>query len=107
MPLIKSADYNAPQFESVEASRRRQAKKERRLKRFTALVLGWVAFGYVCYLIATTDVAESKIWDPYTILGISTVCSPWSLFLSDGMALTAISSPRPRKPSSPTTSGCR
>ncbi|KAF8541424.1 Sec63 Brl domain-containing protein [Trichophaea hybrida] len=72
VPLIKGPSYNPPQYEQVEASRRRQAKKERRLKRFTALVLGWAVFGYMCYLIATTDITVGKIWDPYQILGIST-----------------------------------
>jgi translocation protein SEC63 len=73
-PLIKSPDYAPPQHEKVDEARRRQAKKERRLKRFTALVLGWAAFGYMCYLIATTSLTAAKIWDPYDILGISTVC---------------------------------
>ncbi|KAA8894784.1 Sec63 Brl domain-containing protein [Sphaerosporella brunnea] len=71
-PLIKSSEYVPPHHEKVEAARRRQAKKERRLKRFTALVLGWAAFSYMCYLIATTSLVEGKIWDPYDILGIST-----------------------------------
>jgi translocation protein SEC63 len=72
IPLIKNSAYDAPRHEKVEAARRRQAKKERRLKRFTALVLGWGAFAYMSYLIGTTDNPELKIWDPYQILGIST-----------------------------------
>lgn len=71
-PLIKSSDYCPPQHETVDAARRRQAKRERRLKRFTALVLGWALFGYMCYLVATSEaIAAAKLWNPYQILGIS------------------------------------
>lgn len=73
VPLIKDPDYDPPHYESVEAARRRQAKKERRLKRFTAIVLGWALFGYMAYQVATTVVTAGKIWNPYDILGISTV----------------------------------
>ncbi|KAI5818681.1 Sec63 Brl domain-containing protein [Pyronema omphalodes] len=71
-PLITSPDYDPPRYEKVEAARRRQAKKERRLKRFTALVFGWAALGYVCYLISISTNPEGNVWDPYTILGIGT-----------------------------------
>ncbi|KAI5804557.1 Sec63 Brl domain-containing protein [Geopyxis carbonaria] len=71
VPLITDSGYNPPQHDSVEAARRRQAKKERRLKRFTAITLGWVLFAYMGYLIATTKNAAGKVWDPYEILGIS------------------------------------
>lgn len=71
-PLIKDDEYNPPRYEKVEAARRRQAKKERRLKRFIAIVLGWTAFAYMSYMVATTTIVEGKIWDPYEILGVST-----------------------------------
>lgn len=63
-----------PRVELIEASRRRQAKRERRIKRFLSIVIGWGLFSYMAYLVVTTKAGVSKIWDPYDILGISSVC---------------------------------
>ncbi|KAG0126914.1 Translocation protein sec63 [Tuber indicum] len=70
-PLIKENNYKPPGNEAIEAARRRQKRKERRLKRFTSIVIGWALFAYMAYLIAVTANADGKIWDPYEILGIS------------------------------------
>ncbi|KAG0642887.1 Translocation protein sec63 [Tuber brumale] len=70
-PLIKENNYKPPGNEVIEAARRRQKRKERRLKRFTSIVIGWALFAYMAYLIAVTANADGKIWDPYEILGIS------------------------------------
>lgn len=72
-PLLKDSSYKPPNSDLIDGARRRQAKRERRLKRFISIVFGWVLFAYMVYLIATTKNAEGKkIWDPYDILGIST-----------------------------------
>lgn len=73
-PLLKDNAYKPPNSDLIDGARRRQAKRERRLKRFTSIVIGWVLFAYMVYLIATAKDVEGKIWDPYDILGISTVC---------------------------------
>ena len=39
------------------------------------MVLGYAVMGYMIYLIIVTQRITPKIWDPYTILGISRVCS--------------------------------
>lgn len=70
-PLVKTG-YRPPNANLIEAARKRQAKRERRLKRFITIVLGWSLFAYMSYLIATTKPGVSKMWDPYEILGIST-----------------------------------
>ncbi|KAL7275827.1 secretory subunit [Rhizina undulata] len=70
-PLLKSNIFKPPKYDLIEGSRRRQAKRERRLKRFAFITVGWALFAYMAYLIQTTVVIEGKIWDPYEILGIS------------------------------------
>lgn len=73
-PLLKDSTYKPPNGDLIDGARRRQAKRERRLKRFTSIIIGWVLFAYMAYLIATAaENVEGKIWDPYDILGISTV----------------------------------
>ena len=72
-PLVKTG-YRPPNAQLIDAARKRQAKRERRLKRLVTVVLGWSLFGYMVYLIATTKPGISKLWDPYEILGLSTVC---------------------------------
>ncbi|KAJ3073822.1 secretory subunit [Podochytrium sp. JEL0797] len=36
------------------------------------LILGWIAFAFVSYKVATTELAETGLWDPYEILGLTT-----------------------------------
>lgn len=79
-PLLKDSTYKPPNSDLIDGARRRQAKRERRLKRFTSIVIGWVLFVYMAYLIATTKSVVGKIWDPYDILGISTVRRHIALF---------------------------
>lgn len=70
--LVKTG-FVPPRSDLIEAARRRQAKRERRLKRFISILLGWGLFVYMVYLIVTTEGVASKIWDPYEVLGISSV----------------------------------
>ncbi|KAF8473578.1 Sec63 Brl domain-containing protein [Kalaharituber pfeilii] len=74
IPLVQTG-FVPPNADLIKAARRRQAKRERRLKRFISIVLGWGLFAYMVYLIVTTTTKVSKIWDPYEILGISTSAS--------------------------------
>ncbi|KAF8417122.1 Sec63 Brl domain-containing protein [Tirmania nivea] len=68
--LVKTG-FMPPKAELIEASRWRQAKRERRIKRFLSIVVGWGLFSYMAYLVVTTKAGGSKLWDPYNILGIS------------------------------------
>ncbi|KAJ3024312.1 UNVERIFIED_CONTAM: secretory subunit [Siphonaria sp. JEL0065] len=36
------------------------------------LILGWAVFAFGAYKVATAELGESKLWDPYEILGVST-----------------------------------
>ena len=44
------------------------------IQKFILLAIGWGIVAYMSYRIATTKV-ENKIWDPYSVLGISSSLS--------------------------------
>lgn len=39
------------------------------------LLIGWSAFGYLAYKVATTE-SDTKVYNPFEILGLGTVCTP-------------------------------
>ncbi|KAI9330878.1 Sec63 Brl domain-containing protein [Obelidium mucronatum] len=39
------------------------------------LILGWIVFAFGAYKVATAELAESGLWDPYEILGVSTAAT--------------------------------
>lgn len=71
-PRIKS-DFKPKDGELVEAQKRKRLRKERRIKRIITVVLGYAVMAWMIYLITVTARTTPKIWDPYDILGISTV----------------------------------
>jgi translocation protein SEC63 len=71
-PRIHS-DFKPPHADLIEGQKRKQKRRERKLKRMITVVLGYALMGYMCYLIAVTAKTIPKIWDPYDILGISRV----------------------------------
>jgi len=71
-PKIQSA-FKPDHADLVDAQRRRQKKKQRRLKRVAVAVVGWAFIAVNVYLMATTQRTAAKIWDPYDILGVSSV----------------------------------
>lgn len=71
-PRIQTS-YEAEHGDVVEALRAAQKRKQRRTRRMLAVLLGWVVMGSMAYLIAVTQRAVPKVWNPYDILGISEV----------------------------------
>lgn len=64
----------------IKKSRHLAEQREKKLyqpaviRKFILLAIGWGIVGYMLYRIATTKV-ENKIWDPYAVLGISSLSS--------------------------------
>ncbi|KAI4870771.1 Sec63 Brl domain-containing protein [Hypoxylon rubiginosum] len=63
--------YKPEHADLIEAQRAAQKRKQRRIKRAIAVVLGWAVMAGMLYLILTTQRTISKIWNPYDILGVS------------------------------------
>ena len=71
-PRIKS-EYKPEDEKLITGQKNKQWRRERRIKRFLATVLGYGVMGYMVYLIIVTQRIIPKIWDPYSILDISRV----------------------------------
>ncbi|KAL1953995.1 hypothetical protein VTO42DRAFT_1850 [Malbranchea cinnamomea] len=67
---IKS-DFKPQHEDLIRAQKQKLLRKERRIKRIFAVLLGYVIMGWMVYLIIVTARSTPKIWDPYEILGIS------------------------------------
>ncbi|KAL9615150.1 MAG: hypothetical protein Q9167_000356 [Letrouitia subvulpina] len=66
-PRIKS-DFK-PQHENlIQGQKRKQWRRERRLKRIITVVVGYLIIALMMYLISVTNTTIPKIWDPYDIL---------------------------------------
>jgi translocation protein SEC63 len=59
----------------IEGQKKRQKRRERKLKRMLFSAGGWMLMAYMVYLIIVTARTITKIWDPYDILGVARVCS--------------------------------
>ena len=71
-PRIKS-DFKPLDDALIQGQKRKQWRRERRLKRILTVAAGWLTIALMMYLIAVTKTAAPKIWDPYSILEISRV----------------------------------
>jgi translocation protein SEC63 len=71
-PRIKS-DYKPEQDDLIQIQRKKQRRRERKLKRMITVVIGWAIMGLMAYLIVVTARTVPKIWNPYDILGIKDV----------------------------------
>ncbi|KAI9741735.1 MAG: secretory subunit [Cirrosporium novae-zelandiae] len=69
-PRIKS-DFKPDHADLIDGQKRKQKRRERRVKRTITVIIGWALIAYMMYLIITTQRTLPKLWDPYTILGIS------------------------------------
>ncbi|KFY09441.1 hypothetical protein V491_08168, partial [Pseudogymnoascus sp. VKM F-3775] len=69
-PRILS-DFKPEHADLIQAQRKKQRRRERKLKRAVTVVLGWALIGFMAYLIHVTARSITKIWNPYDILGIS------------------------------------
>ncbi|OTA59958.1 hypothetical protein K449DRAFT_332907 [Hypoxylon sp. EC38] len=69
-PRLKTS-YEPEHADLIQAQRAAQKRKQRKIKRAIAVVLGWATMAGMLYLIVTTQRTTAKIWNPYDILGIS------------------------------------
>ncbi|PSN75011.1 hypothetical protein BS50DRAFT_481541 [Corynespora cassiicola Philippines] len=65
------SDFAPEHADLIEGQRKKQKRRERRLKRFLVSVGGWATIGLMVYLILVTARSIPKIWDPYDVLGVS------------------------------------
>ncbi|OTB08012.1 hypothetical protein M426DRAFT_317516 [Hypoxylon sp. CI-4A] len=63
--------YKPEHADLIQAQRAAQKRKQRKIKRGIAVVLGWALMAGMLYLIVTTQRTTAKIWNPYDILGVS------------------------------------
>ena len=73
-PRIRS-DFKPPQHELIKQQKTKQWRRERRLKRIIISGSGYLVMALMLYLITISEQSTPKIWDPYSILGISTSAS--------------------------------
>ena len=71
-PRIKS-DFKPQHEDLIQGQKRKQWRRERRLKRILTVAVGFFTIAWMMYLITVTSTAAPKIWDPYSILEISRV----------------------------------
>lgn len=71
-PRIESS-FTPEHVDLIEGQRRRQKRRERKLKRIIAAAVGWATIALMIYLMAVTTRSQPKIWDPYEILDIPMV----------------------------------
>jgi translocation protein SEC63 len=71
-PRIKS-EYKPVDEDLIQGQKRKQWRRERRLKRIITVIVGYATIAWMIYLIIVTARTVPQIWDPYNILGISRV----------------------------------
>ncbi|KAI1375003.1 Sec63 Brl domain-containing protein [Hypoxylon crocopeplum] len=65
------SSYKPEHADLIQSLRAAQKRKQRKIKRAIAVVLGWAMMAGMLYLIVTTQRTATKIWNPYDILGIT------------------------------------
>ncbi|KAF2085464.1 hypothetical protein K490DRAFT_46507 [Saccharata proteae CBS 121410] len=69
-PRIQS-DFTPEHADLIEGQRRKQRRRERKLKRMVLAAIGWAVMAWMVYLMVVTARTVPKIWDPYDVLGVS------------------------------------
>ncbi|KAI1267398.1 Sec63 Brl domain-containing protein [Xylariaceae sp. FL1019] len=64
-------DYRPEHADIIDAQRKTYRRKQRKIKRGIAAILGWAIMAGMLYLIVTTQRTTAKLWNPYDILGLS------------------------------------
>lgn len=65
------SDFKPKDDDLIQSQKKRQRRKERKIKRIVATIFGWLAMCYLVYLVWNADQTKVKLWDPYDILGVS------------------------------------
>ncbi|KAI1313672.1 Sec63 Brl domain-containing protein [Xylaria venustula] len=68
-PRIRTS-YQPEHADLIRAQAKAYKRKQRKVKRAIAALLGWAIMAGMLYLIVTTQRTTAKIWNPYDILGI-------------------------------------
>ena len=71
-PRIRS-NFKPADDALIQGQKRKQWRRERRLKRIITVAMGYLTMAWMFYLIMVTKTTAPKIWDPHSILGISRV----------------------------------
>ncbi|KAF2204905.1 DnaJ-domain-containing protein [Delitschia confertaspora ATCC 74209] len=66
-----TSDFTPEHADLIDGQRKKQKRRERRLKRMLLSVFGWLVIAYMAYLMVVTARTVPKIWDPYDVLGVS------------------------------------
>lgn len=74
-PRIRTS-FKPDHADLIQGQMKKQRRRERKLKRFVTMVLGYCLMAWMAYLIVVTQRTIPKIWDPYDILGVSRVGLP-------------------------------
>ncbi|TKX22925.1 DnaJ domain-containing protein 8 [Elsinoe australis] len=69
-PRIESS-FKPKDADLVEGQKRRQKKKERKMKRILLAIGGWIFIAFNVWWMINTTRSAPKIWDPYEILGLT------------------------------------
>lgn len=69
-PRIRS-DYKPENADIVEGLKKKQKRKERKVKRMLFSAVGWGLMAWMIWLIIITTRTTPQIWDPYSVLGVS------------------------------------
>jgi translocation protein SEC63 len=67
------SEFTPEHADLIEKQRKKQKRRERRLKRAVVSIGGWTMIAAMIYLIIVTARTVPKIWDPYDVLGVSRV----------------------------------
>lgn len=70
------SEFTPEHVDLIEKQRKKQKRRERRIKRAIVSIGGWTVIAAMIYLIIVTARTVPKIWDPYDVLGVSRVCLP-------------------------------
>ncbi|KAF2194419.1 DnaJ-domain-containing protein [Zopfia rhizophila CBS 207.26] len=65
------SDFKPEHADLIEGQRKKQKRRERRLKRLLFSIAGWLIIAWMAYLMVVTAQTVPKIWDPYEVLGVS------------------------------------
>lgn len=70
------SDFVPEHSDLIDHQRKKQRRRERRLKRIITVLVGWGLIAFMLYLIITTARIVPKLYNPYDVLGIDTVAFP-------------------------------